>query len=152
MPGKTKNKTAKRTKRSNIRKTRSQRGGDIWHTLSFGYAGTPDDPTTASSFKLSDWNPFKSDPNGKGFLDSINPFSSTKTYTPLDSSTSSSTSSLAYPASPDESSLSNTSFTQEPTYNPMQEEEYKKNGYNGGKRNKSRKCHRKHKHRKSCNK
>jgi hypothetical protein len=152
MPSKTKN---RRAKRSNRGKTRSQRGGDIWHTLSFGYAGTPDDPTSASSFKWSDWNPFKSDPNGKGFLDSINPFSSTKTndsttYSPLDSSTS--PASPASLASPDESSLSNTSFTQEPTYNPMQEEEYKKNGYNGGKRSKSRKCHHKHKHKKSCNK
>ena len=138
MPGKTKN---KRAKKSNRGKTRSQRGGDIWHTLSLGLAGTPDDPTTTSSFKFSDWNPFKSDPNGKGFLDSINPFSSTKTYDPLDTSTASPAPPAPVPFDPSasaasESSLSNDSFSTK----------------YGGKRSKSRKCHRKHKHRKSCNK
>ncbi len=151
MPGKTKN---RRAKRSNRGKTRSQRGG-----LSiFGWEPEflKSDPNSSSSFewpdfKMSDFNPFKSDPNGKGWWDTLTSPATTTTASAYDSSDvknpmqqsyvssapvapDASSASFIPPASPDESSLSNDSFSTK----------------YGGKRSKSRKCHRKHKHTKCC--
>lgn len=139
MPGKTKN---NRSNRRKTRKTRSQKGG-----LSIlGWEPFKSDPNAPSSFEWPDWNLFKSDPNGKGFLDSINPFSSTKTndsikYSSLDSSASYSTPSAPAPV------------PSAPTPVPSAPEASLPNAdYQGGKKSKSRKCHRKHKHTKCCKK
>jgi hypothetical protein len=137
MPSKTKNRRANGNKRRGKR-TRSQRGGDIWHTLSLGAFGTAD-PTTQT---WSEWFGINS---GKGWLESLT--SSSPTTNPIQSSYEPS-------SNVPESSLSNSDFNQNTTMQDttMQDTEY--NGYNGGKKSKSRSCHRKHRHKhtKSCSK
>ena len=138
MPGKTKN------RRNRIRRNRKgsqrQRGGDWLHTLSFGVAGTADDSTTSSD---SGWF-------GQKWWDSL-----TSSNKPTIIDTNTNTIPIQQSYTPDTSSLSNSEFgPNDTTYNPMLTNEYNKNGYNGGKKSKSRSCHRKrrHKHTKSCKK
>jgi hypothetical protein len=148
MPSKTKN---RRAKRSNRGKTRSQRGGDIWHTLSLGLAGTPDDPNTASS--TSWWNPFKSDPNGKSWWDKLTSPNTTTTTPAYDSSDVENPMQKSYV--PDASSAPSAPIPFDPSASAASESSLSNDSFStkyGGKRSKSRKCHRKHKHRKSCNK
>ena len=156
MPSKTKNRRAKGTRRHR-KGTMRQRGGDWMHTLSFGFTGTADDPTTPKQ-TWAEWAGIKSDPSGKSWWDRL-----TSSNTSADTNYGITTNPMqpyiapesSSSSSPSTSSLSNSVFAPDATtYNPMQTDEYNKNGYNGGKKSKSRSCHRKHKHKhtKSCSK
>jgi hypothetical protein len=127
MPSKTKN------RRNRIRRhrkgTRSQRGGDILHTLSFGKYGTPDYSTTSSDsgwFGQEWWNSLTSTNKPTVIETNANP--------------------MHQSAVLNDSTLSNSTFT--PNSIPIQT-----NGYStGGKKTKSKSCSRKHRHKhtKSC--
>ena len=144
MPSKTKNRRAKGNKRRGKR-TRNQRGGGWLNTLSLGYAGTADDPTTQT---WSEWFGINS---GKGWWESLT--SSSPTTNPIQAPE------LPYAPALPASSLSNSVFNPEATtdFNPeatTYNNSMNTNGYGGGKKSKSRSCHRKHRHKhtKSCSK
>ena len=137
MPSKTKTRKFKGNRRHRKGKgTRSQRGGDWMHTLSFGTLGTADDPTTPSS---SSWLPdfFKSDPNKPAFDWTFGLSKPSETYTAPTAYTAETSST---------SGLSNSVFAPDATTS--------NSSYSGGKKSKSRSCHRKHRHKhtKSCSK
>jgi hypothetical protein len=152
MLSKTKNRR-NRNKTKNRRNTRRQRGGNFWHTISLGLAGTPDAPSDTSSEPKQTWAEWAgiSSDSKQSWAEWLGIQSTsavdTDAYVPRPKPTT-----TDYATAP-----TDTSYTPPTTDTPTAESLLSNgNGQSiGGRKkskskSKSRRCSRKHKHSKSC--